>query len=82
VLRKSKDLIGSTIHATNGAIGSVSTLYFDDDRWTVRYFVVDIGHWLPARKVLISPLSVRQVSSVGRSIDTSQNSPEHERHPT
>lgn len=71
MLRKATDLVGSTIHATDGDIGSISTVYFDDDRWTVRYFVVDTGGWLPGRKVLISPLAIRQASAAGRRIDTS-----------
>jgi sporulation protein YlmC with PRC-barrel domain len=65
VLAKAKDVIGRTIHATDGNIGSVTTLYFDDDRWTVRYLVVDTGKWLPGKQVLISPYSIRQGSAVG-----------------
>ena len=40
-------------------------------RWTVRYFVVDTGGWLPGRKVLISPASVREVDGAGRRLDGS-----------
>ena len=52
------DLRGDALLARDGAIGSVADLYFDDERWTVRYLVVDTGKWLPGRKVLISPASV------------------------
>jgi uncharacterized protein YrrD len=55
VLRKAKDLVGYAIHATDGNIGAVTDLYFDDERWAVRYLVVDTGGWLTGRKVLISP---------------------------
>lgn len=71
MLQKAKNLRGSTVLATDGEIGSVTTLFFDDDRWTVRYVVVDTGGWLPGRKVLISPLSIRQGGSSPRSISTS-----------
>jgi hypothetical protein len=44
--------------ATDGRIGSIEDVYFDAERWAVRYIVVDTGTWLPGRLVLISPLSV------------------------
>ncbi|HSK41445.1 MAG TPA: PRC-barrel domain-containing protein [Arenibaculum sp.] len=43
------------LHATDGHIGQISDIYFDDRDWTVRYVVVDTGTWLPGRKVLIPP---------------------------
>ena len=48
-------LMGKTIDALDGEIGSVHDLYFDDQTWNVRYLVVDTGKWLPGRKVLIAP---------------------------
>ncbi|MEO5734211.1 MAG: PRC-barrel domain-containing protein [Rubrivivax sp.] len=42
-------------------VGEITDLYFDDERWTVRYLVVDTGGWLDSRKVLISPASLTQV---------------------
>ena len=47
-------LIGKTVNALNGEIGSVDDLYFDDQTWSVRYLVVDTGKWLPGRKVLVA----------------------------
>ncbi|MBD0324187.1 MAG: PRC-barrel domain-containing protein [Aldersonia sp.] len=70
MLAKATDLIGRSIRAIDGEIGSVKTVYFDDDRWTVRYLVVDTGHWLPGRLVLISPFSLWQAESSSRSLDT------------
>lgn len=52
-VRNAKDLIGHAIHATDGDIGKVVDLYFDDERWAIRYLVVDTGGWLTGRKVLI-----------------------------
>jgi hypothetical protein len=46
------------IVATDGRIGAVDDFYFDDERWAIRYVVVDTGRWLPGRRVVISPLSV------------------------
>ncbi len=55
-------LLSYTIGATDGDIGGVYDLYFDDQRWTIRYLVVDTGTWLPGRRVLISPMAVREPS--------------------
>ena len=40
MLRNSKDLEGCAIGATDGAIGDVKDLYFDDEAWVIRYLVV------------------------------------------
>lgn len=58
MLRNLKDLHGYSIRATDGDIGSVKDFYFDDERWVVRYLVVETGSWLSSRKVLISPISI------------------------
>ena len=55
MLRSVKELHGYTIRATDGDIGKVHGLYFDDLAWIVRYLVVDTGNWLPGRKVLLWP---------------------------
>jgi sporulation protein YlmC with PRC-barrel domain len=59
MLRGLSDLRRLTIAATDGNLGSVVDLCFDDRSWTVRYLVVDAGSWFPDRWVLISPISVR-----------------------
>ena len=61
MLRSMKDLHGFTIGATDGDIGTVTDGYFDDLSFTVRYLVVDTGGWLTGRKVLLSPIAVRQM---------------------
>ncbi len=59
MLNSVRALSGYTIGATDGEIGRVRDLYFGDRRWAVRYLVVDTGHWLAGRRVLVSPLSLR-----------------------
>jgi uncharacterized protein YrrD len=54
-----KSLQGETIHATDGDFGSVDDFLFDDENWAVRYLVVDTGKWIPGRRVLISPASLK-----------------------
>jgi hypothetical protein len=48
-------LKGFTIEATDGRIGSVSDFLFDEKTWKIRWMVVDTGHWLTGRKVLVHP---------------------------
>ena len=47
---------GYAIEASDGRLGTVSDLLFEDVGWVVRWLVVDTGKWLPGRKVLL-PLS-------------------------
>jgi hypothetical protein len=58
MLRSMQDLKTYTIGATDGPIGHVTDFYFDDERWVIRYLVVESGSWLASRKVLISPMSI------------------------
>jgi sporulation protein YlmC with PRC-barrel domain len=55
MLHQTKDLQDLTVVATDGTIGDVKDIYFDDEAWSIRYLVVDTGTWLFSRKVLISP---------------------------
>ena len=41
----------STVTASDGVIGHVKDVFFDDIRWTIRYLVVDTGHWMSGREV-------------------------------
>jgi hypothetical protein len=49
-------LRGFTVEATDGQIGTVSDILFDDQSWKLRWLVVHTGTWLFGRKVLL-PLS-------------------------
>ncbi|MEO8368404.1 MAG: PRC-barrel domain-containing protein [Candidatus Solibacter sp.] len=60
MLQSLNTLIGSSIHARDGEIGTASDYLFDDETWTVRYIVVETGTWLASRRVLISPAAVSQ----------------------
>ena len=58
MLRNAKELHGFTIRATDGELGILDQLYFDDETWAVRYLIVETGDWLVGRPVMISPISV------------------------
>lgn len=59
MLRSTHELQNYAIQATDGLVGHVKDLYFDDVLWVARYLVVDTGSWLDSRKVLITPVSVQ-----------------------
>jgi hypothetical protein len=46
MLRSMSDLEDYAIGATDGPIGHVKDLFFDDDAWIIRYLVVETGAWL------------------------------------
>ena len=82
MLHDLKKLEKYKISATDGEIGQVNDFYFDDDKWTVRYLVVEAGTWLSSRKVLVSPISVQQPDAIAGTLAVSitmaqvQNSPD------
>jgi sporulation protein YlmC with PRC-barrel domain len=57
-LRSARALTGYAVRASDGEVGKVSELYFDDAGWEVRYLVVDTARWLPGRKVLLPAAAV------------------------
>ncbi|MBN1129807.1 MAG: hypothetical protein JXA71_12510 [Chitinispirillaceae bacterium] len=48
-------LHGFHIHAKDGSLGRIDDFYFNDESWKIHNVVVDLGNWLPGRKVLIVP---------------------------
>jgi uncharacterized protein YrrD len=55
MLRQFSHFKNFALAATDGEIGKIKELYFDDQRWIVRYVVVNTGGWLTGRKVLLPP---------------------------
>jgi len=55
MLKGVNELRHYTLKATDGDIGSVHDVLFDDEFWIARYVVVDTARWLPGRRVLLTP---------------------------
>ncbi len=55
-------LIGRAVAASDGRIGAVKDFLFDDRSWRIRWMVVDTGHWLRGRKVLIHPSAIAPIA--------------------
>jgi hypothetical protein len=61
MLRVGSSLRGYSIEASDGRIGAVSDILFDDISWTMRWLVIDTGTWLPGRQVLLHPSAIGAV---------------------
>lgn len=68
MLRNFKNIHGCTLAASDGEIGKVRELYFDDQHWKVRYFLVTTGSWLTGREVLIAPWVVGGIDESQRTL--------------
>jgi len=81
-----KRLKDFAIRATDGDLGAVDDLYFDDETWAIRYLIVDTGKWLRGRRVLISPMSVVHADWTAKRLDVEltakqvEHSPEIDTH--
>lgn len=86
MLQSIKQLYGDKLEASDGEIGRVKNVYFDDQNWAVRYVVVDTGSWLPGRQVLISPHAFGNLDQTGNALRVNltrnqiENSPAIESH--
>ena len=75
-------LIESSVIATDGEMGSVRNFLFDEQSWTIRYLVVDVGNWLKRRPVLVAITAVEQPDWTKKTFrvhltkDQVQNSPD------
>lgn len=81
MLHPVNDIKGYAIRATDGDIGSVQDVLFDDEKWTVRYLVVDTGTWLPGRRVLISPFAIGRLVEDDKVLTVSSTQEQVERSP-
>ena len=72
---------GLVIRATDGELGTVDQLYFDDETWAIRYLTVDTGGWLGARHVLISPMSIAHTDWPAKRLDVALTKKQVEKSP-
>jgi hypothetical protein len=81
-LRSTEEVTGYQLAAVDGEIGHVEDFLVDDITWALRYLIVDTGHWLPGRKVLVSPQWLESIHWVDEKVhvkldtDAIRNSPE------
>jgi hypothetical protein len=68
MLWKASAIKGYAIAANDGRLGAVSNFLFDDATWLVRWLVVDTGHWLSGRKVLLPPSVLGHIDPKGHEL--------------
>jgi sporulation protein YlmC with PRC-barrel domain len=83
-IRSCREVTGYHIKAIDGDIGHVHDFLIDDEKWEIRYMVVDTRNWWPGKAVLVSPQWIEDVSwedakvSVDLTRESIRNSPEYE----
>ena len=82
MLWKGNQLLQFSFNAKNGYIGQCVDIYFDENDWTIRYFVSEIAGVQEDTRVLLSPDSFCKIDRKKKSIQTLEdletisNSPE------
>lgn len=61
MLRSLRGLERYAVTASDGDVGHVANFLFDDERWTIRYLVIETAGFLDGREVLISPIAIRDI---------------------
>ena len=59
--RSVKHLQAYTLVARDGDLGPVEEMYFDDEKWTIRYIVASLEELPDKERAAVSPVSVEQV---------------------
>ena len=63
-----RDLRRFEVDGTDGRVGRVNDVLFDDRDWRIRYLVVDTGGFLKPHPVLLGPEQVERVASEERTV--------------
>jgi hypothetical protein len=61
-LRSGKALLRYHIEATNGGMGQVKGLLFEEESWAIRYLIADTSNWWVGHQVLLPPQWIREMS--------------------
>jgi hypothetical protein len=67
MLHKTSYVQGFHLVATDGEIGHVDDLLFDEN-WTVQYLVVDISNWIGGKSVLVKAAAVEKIDSAAKKL--------------
>src|SRR4051812_18868533 len=57
MLLRTRSIVGRRVQGSDGDVGKIKDIYFDDKTWEMRYLVVDTGSWLDRHEVLLVPSS-------------------------
>ncbi len=68
-LRSIRAVTGFHVEATDGTAGKVRSFVVDEASWALPQLVVETGHWLSGKQILVATSAVRHVSTVESKID-------------
>ena len=54
MLHKMQELVGYTVHATDGDVGKVHELILDDKNWNLRYLVIATNQFMEKQTMMVS----------------------------
>ena len=72
-LQSVRELHGYAMHAVDGDIGELVDLLVATRTWTIKYLIVNAGHWFASRKVVIDAAWIRHIDWAGRKISVTLN---------
>jgi hypothetical protein len=81
MLRSLNGLVGYRIKATDGELGKALEFLFDDEKWVVRYLLVQTGGLFTRTDVLISPIAMTKVDWQAQEIEVSLTKEQVEKSP-
>ena len=61
-LRSTREVSGYHLQAADGEPGHVEDFIIDDQKWAIRYLVIDTQNWWPGKRILVSPQWIERVS--------------------
>jgi hypothetical protein len=61
-LRSTKAMIGYHMPVDDEIFGHVVDFVMDEKNWAIQQVVVDTRHWLPGKKLMISPSQIKRIS--------------------
>jgi hypothetical protein len=70
--RRVRTVLGYALITVDGHVGQIMDFIFDDEIWTLRYLVVQMGGWLGGRRVLVNADRVRRVDWKSGSVEVNQ----------
>jgi sporulation protein YlmC with PRC-barrel domain len=63
-----RDMLGTPLEGTDGRVGALYDILFDDQSWKVRHLVVSSDRWFEGRQVLLEPDVVERPDWPGRHV--------------
>jgi len=61
-LQSTKAMNGYHIQTGEGPIGHLTDFVIDDESWAIRQLVIQTGHWLSAKEIVLSTEDVDRIS--------------------